>query len=150
MGTKHVVIVGGGFAGVGCAQQLARNHQVHVTLVDQHNYHQFQPLFYQVATSQLAPEDVGFSLGRIFRTSPNLDIKVAEVNAVDPRTRSVSTKEGQDEVGLAITVHKQGQESRTQTRTRRVERCGRRRWSDGYRSGWCLGRYDSFTGADKI
>jgi NADH dehydrogenase len=95
MGTKHVVIVGGGFAGVGCAQRLARNHQVHVTLVDRHNYHQFQPLFYQVATSQLAPEDVGFSLGRIFRKSPNVDIKVAEVNAVDPKARSVSTKEGQ-------------------------------------------------------
>jgi NADH:ubiquinone reductase (H+-translocating) len=95
MGTKHVVIVGGGFAGVGCAQQLAHNHQVHVTLVDRHNYHQFQPLFYQVATSQLAPEDVGFSLGRIFRKSPNVDIKVAEVNAVDPKARSVSTKEGQ-------------------------------------------------------
>ena len=95
MGTKHVVIVGGGFAGVGCAQRLARNHQVHVTLVDRHNYHQFQPLFYQVATFQLAPEDVGFSLGRIFRKSPNVDIKVAEVNAVDPKARSVSTKEGQ-------------------------------------------------------
>ena len=95
MGTKHVVIVGGGFAGVACAEQLARNHDVHVTLVDQHNYHQFQPLFYQVATSQLAPEDVAFSLGRIFRKSPNVDTKVAEVNAIDPKVRSVSTKEGQ-------------------------------------------------------
>src|SRR6516162_3617808 len=95
MGTKHVVIVGGGFAGVACAQQLARNREVHVTLLDQHNYHQFQPLLYQVATSQLAPENVGFSLGRIFRTSTNVDIKVAQVDAVDPKARSVGTKEGQ-------------------------------------------------------
>jgi NADH:ubiquinone reductase (H+-translocating) len=95
MGIKHVVIVGGGFAGVGCAQQLARNHQVHVTLVDQNNYHQFQPLLYQVATSQLAPEDVGFSLGRIFLKSANVDFKMAQVSAVDPKARSVSTKEGQ-------------------------------------------------------
>ena len=86
MGIKHVVIVGGGFAGVGCAQQLARNHEVHVTLVDQHNYHQFQPLLYQVATSQLAPEDVGFSLGRIFHKFTNVDIKMAQVNAVDPNS----------------------------------------------------------------
>jgi len=95
MGIKHVVIVGGGFAGVACAQQLARNNEVHVTLVDQHNYHQFQPLLYQVATAQLAPEDVGFSLGRIFHKSANVDIKMAQVNAVDPKARSVSTKEGQ-------------------------------------------------------
>ena len=95
MGTKHVVIVGGGFAGVGCAQQLARNREVHVTLVDQHNYHQFQPLLYQVATSQLAPENVGFSLGRIFHKSTNVDIKRAQVDAADPKARSVGTKEGQ-------------------------------------------------------
>ena len=102
MGTKHVVIVGGGFAGVGCAQQLARNREVHVTLLDRHNYHQFQPLLYQVATSQLAPENVGFSLGRIFQNSTNVDIKVAQVNAVDPRARSVSTKEGQVYQGYTV------------------------------------------------
>ncbi len=52
---KHrVVIVGGGFAGLGCAQKLADHDDVHVTLIDRNNYHQFQPLLYQVATSQLA------------------------------------------------------------------------------------------------
>jgi len=94
MGTKHVVIVGGGFAGIGCAQHLARSNKVHVTLVDQHNYHQFHPFFYQVATAQLATEDVGFSLGRIFLKSPNVEFKVVEVSAVDPKARSVRTKEG--------------------------------------------------------
>jgi len=92
--TKRVVIVGGGFAGIGCAQQLARHSDVHVTLVDQHNYHQFHPLFYQVATAQLATEDVGFSLSRIFRKAPNVEVKVAEVSAVDPTVRSIRTKEG--------------------------------------------------------
>ena len=54
-GNKHrVVIVGGGFAGLGCAQKLADHDDVHVTLIDRNNYHQFQPLLYQVATSQLA------------------------------------------------------------------------------------------------
>jgi len=92
---KHVVIVGGGFAGVGCAQVLARSGKVRVTLIDQHNYHQFQPLFYQLASSELTPSDVGFSLRKIFRKLPNVDIKLAEVNAVEPKARSVSTKEGQ-------------------------------------------------------
>ena len=91
---KHVVIVGGGFAGVGCANELARSGKVSVTLVDRHNYHQFQPLFYQLATSALAPGDVGFSLRKIFRKSSDIDIKLGEVIAVDPRGRSVNTKEG--------------------------------------------------------
>jgi NADH:ubiquinone reductase (H+-translocating) len=95
MATKNVVIVGGGFAGVGCAQQLARNRKVQVTLLDQHNYHQFQPLFYQLATSQLTPEDIGFSLGRIFQKSINVDIRVAQVTAVDAKAHSVTTKDGQ-------------------------------------------------------
>jgi NADH:ubiquinone reductase (H+-translocating) len=92
---KHVVIVGGGFAGVACANHLARSGKVRVTLVDRHNYHQFQPLFYQLATSQLAARDVGFSLRKIFRKSANIDIKLSEVTAVDPKARSVNTKEGQ-------------------------------------------------------
>ena len=93
--TKHVVIVGGGFAGVGCAQELARSGDVRVTVVDRHNYHQFQPLFYQLATSELTPRDVGFSIRKIFHKSPNVDIKLADVTAIDPKTRSVSTKEGE-------------------------------------------------------
>ena len=55
-GQLHVVIVGGGFAGVGCARRLADRDDVRVTLIDRNNYHQFQPLLYQVATSQLALE----------------------------------------------------------------------------------------------
>ena len=55
---RHVVIVGGGFAGLGCARRLAGRDDIRVTLIDKHNYHQFQPLFYQVATCQLASADV--------------------------------------------------------------------------------------------
>jgi NADH dehydrogenase len=46
----HVVIVGAGFAGLGCAKELAKHADVRVTLIDRHNYHQFLPLLYQVAT----------------------------------------------------------------------------------------------------
>ena len=52
MTKPSVVIVGGGFAGVGCARELAK-HDVPVTLIDRNNYHQFQPLLYQVATGEL-------------------------------------------------------------------------------------------------
>jgi NADH dehydrogenase len=50
---RHVVIVGGGFAGLGCARALARRREVRVTLLDKYNYHQFKPMLYQLATSQL-------------------------------------------------------------------------------------------------
>ena len=64
--STHVVIVGGGFAGLGCARKLAGEDGVHVTLIDQRNYHQFQPLLYQVATSQLAAADIASSLRKTF------------------------------------------------------------------------------------
>jgi NADH dehydrogenase len=92
---KHVVIVGGGFAGLGCALELVRSGAVRVTLLDRHNYHQFQPLFYQLATSQLSVRDVSFSLRRVFRNQPNIDIKLVEVNKVDPQNLTVGTKEGE-------------------------------------------------------
>ena len=66
-GGPHVIVVGGGFAGVGCVKRLARETDVRVTLIDRHNYHQFQPLLYQVATSQLASSDIAFSLRKLFR-----------------------------------------------------------------------------------
>ena len=52
--TTRVVIVGGGFAGVACARELAKHDDVHVTLIDRNDYHQFQPLLYQVAASRMS------------------------------------------------------------------------------------------------
>jgi NADH:ubiquinone reductase (H+-translocating) len=101
---RHVVIVGGGMAGLGCARQLARHDQVRVTLIDQHNYHQFQPLLYQVATSQLAPSDVAFDVRKLFRDHPNVDVKMAEVTAVDPAARSVRTADGGSWTGDGVVL----------------------------------------------
>ena len=103
-GRKHVVVVGGGFAGVGCARKLAKHDAVRVTLIDRNNYHQFQPLLYQVATSQLAPDDIAYSLRKLFHGKPNLDVKLAEVAEVDPATRTVTAADGQTWTGDAIVI----------------------------------------------
>src|SRR5689334_6041510 len=90
----EVVIVGGGFAGVACARGLAKRPNVHVTLIDRNNYHQFQPLLYQVATSQLASSDIAYSLRKLFAHVPNVEVKLAEVDAVDLDARTVQTTDG--------------------------------------------------------
>jgi NADH dehydrogenase len=102
--STHVVIVGGGFAGVGCAKKLAGEEGVHVTLIDQRNYHQFQPLLYQVATSQLAAADIAASLRKTFHKHDNVDVKLAKVTGVDPLTHSVTTAEGESYTGDVLVL----------------------------------------------
>ena len=80
----HVVIVGGGFAGLGCARRLAKSGDVQVTLIDKNNYHQFQPLLYQVATAELASSNVATSLRQSLRGHANVNVKMAEVMVADP------------------------------------------------------------------
>ena len=80
----HVVIVGGGFGGVGCARELAEHDDVRVTLIDRNNYHQFQPLLYQVATSQLASSDIAYSLRKLFRDDQTSTSSSARSTRVDP------------------------------------------------------------------
>jgi NADH dehydrogenase len=88
-GITRVVVVGGGFAGVACAKRLADEPRAHVTLVDSRGYHQFQPLLYQIATAELAPEDIRFDLTKTFSHRANVDVRAAEVVSVDPQAGSV-------------------------------------------------------------
>jgi NADH:ubiquinone reductase (H+-translocating) len=90
----HVVILGGGFGGVGCARELAKHDDVRVSLVDRNNYHQFQPLLYQVATSQLAPSDIAYSLRKLFLDDQDVDVVLGEVASVDLAGHAVTTTEG--------------------------------------------------------
>src|SRR5215470_3603956 len=92
---KHVVIVGGGFAGLACARKLAKSDDVRVTLLDKNNYSQFLPLLYQLATAQLATDDVAASLRQSVLGHTNVEVKMVEVTAVDPTTRTVTTRDGQ-------------------------------------------------------
>jgi NADH dehydrogenase len=90
---KSAVVVGGGFAGVACAQELGK-HGVEVTLVDRNNYHQFQPLLYQVATGMLGTSDIARPLRGIFRKEENVDVKRADVSEIDVATKTVHTTDG--------------------------------------------------------
>lgn len=77
----HVIVVGGGFAGLNCVRQLSGT-SVDVTLIDRHNYHLFQPLLYQVATAALEPADISGPLRQLLR-APNVDVLMGEVERVD-------------------------------------------------------------------
>jgi NADH dehydrogenase len=94
-GPTRVVVIGGGFAGVACARRLAASKDVHVTLIDKNDYHQFQPLLYQVATSMLAEGDIAYPLRKIAAEFDGFDTKRAEVVAIDPVTRTVTTRRGE-------------------------------------------------------
>src|SRR5215470_9017257 len=91
--TPHVAIVGAGFGGLGVAEQL--DHvPVEVTLIDQHNYHTFQPLLYQVATSLLNAEDVGAPVRSIFRHQENVTFRMATVTGVDVPGHKIQLQDG--------------------------------------------------------
>ncbi len=88
------IIVGGGMAGVACASELADN-DVQVTLIDRHNYTQFQPLLYQVASSQLPAEDVARPLATAFKAKPSVTTVRSEITGIDPVARTVTTSDGE-------------------------------------------------------
>jgi NADH dehydrogenase len=89
----HVVIVGAGFGGLGVAEQLA-HVPVDVTLIDRHNYHTFQPLLYQVATSLLNAEDVGAPVRSMFRHQENVTFRMATVMGIDVPGREIQLEDG--------------------------------------------------------
>jgi NADH dehydrogenase FAD-containing subunit len=84
----HVVVVGGGFAGIAATRGL-RNARCRVTLIDRHNYHLFQPLLYQVATAALSPADIATPIRSLFRHQENVRVRLDEVTGVDLATREV-------------------------------------------------------------
>ena len=85
---KHVVIIGAGFGGIQAARAFA-NQPVRITLVDRHNYHLFQPLLYQVATSGLSADEIAYPIRAIFQKQHNLEFKLGEVTAIDPQNNTV-------------------------------------------------------------
>jgi NADH dehydrogenase len=90
---KRIVIVGGGFGGLQLAQKLIHS-DYQIVLIDKNNYHQFQPLFYQVATSGLEPSSISFPFRKIFQKSKNIIIRIAEVVQVIPDKNQLETTVG--------------------------------------------------------
>lgn len=90
---ERIVIVGGGFAGLLLAKKLLKaNYQV--VLIDKNNYHQFQPLFYQVAMAGLEPSSIAFPLRKFFQGSTNVFIRVTEVTAIEYDKKRLQTPLG--------------------------------------------------------
>ena len=95
MDQKHVVIVGGGFAGLAAAKRLANKPSVRVTLIDRRNHHLFQPLLYQVAMAGLSPAEIAAPIRSILSGAKNVRVECSAVKSVDPKRNVVVTDQGE-------------------------------------------------------
>lgn len=85
-----VVIIGGGFAGLQLAKKLTKA-DLKVILVDKQNHHQFQPLFYQVASGRLEPSSISFPFRKIFQKSKNVDFRMSDIIKIFPEENKILT-----------------------------------------------------------
>ncbi len=90
---KRVVIVGGGFGGLRLAECLSGD-EFQIVLADRNNYHQFPPLFYQVATAGLEPSSILFPFRKVFQRKKNFYFRMAEVTGIEPERNRVRTTVG--------------------------------------------------------
>lgn len=90
---QRIVILGAGFAGLQLARRL-KGSNFDITLIDQYNFHQFQPLFYQVATARLEPSSVSFPLRKVFQNKANVHIRIAMIEKIDRSEKMVHTNAG--------------------------------------------------------
>lgn len=104
-----VVIVGAGFGGLRLARKLNNKPGFEVVLIDRYNYHQFQPLFYQVATAGLDASNISFPLRKVFQKSKNVRIRLAELKQVMPDQNKVITNS--EEITYDVLVLATGAES---------------------------------------
>jgi len=98
-GQKQVIIVGGGFGGINAAKEFAGRDDIQVILVDQRNYHLFQPLLYQVATAGLNPSDIAVPIRGIFTKAKNISVHLARVDTINLREKFVKAETG-EEIGF--------------------------------------------------
>jgi len=92
---KHILIVGGGFAGINAAKVLGNSKQIKVTLLDRSNHHLFQPLLYQVATAGLSPAEIAAPIRSILSKYSNISVIQGEVTEALPKMKMVVTDIGE-------------------------------------------------------
>ncbi|WP_067146375.1 NAD(P)/FAD-dependent oxidoreductase [Pseudotamlana agarivorans] len=89
----RMVIIGGGFAGVALAKKLSKQ-EVQVVLLDRNNYHNFQPLLYQVSTGGLEPDSIAYPIRKILKNFPNFYFRLADVEFIDTENNELKTNIG--------------------------------------------------------
>jgi NADH dehydrogenase len=92
---KRLLIVGGGFAGLLCAQLLGKRHDLVITLIDKRNFHLFQPLLYQVATGGLSPGDIAAPIRSVLKEFKNIKVRQGKVTDVEPQHKKVVLQSGE-------------------------------------------------------
>lgn len=91
---KRVVIIGAGFGGLKIARDLADSEDFQIVLIDKNNYHQFQPLFYQVATAGLEPSAISFPLRLAFHHYKDVHVRITEVTELRTDSQEIITQLG--------------------------------------------------------
>ncbi len=91
---RKLLIIGGGFAGLECANRLANDEQFQITLVDRTNHHLFQPLLYQVASASLAAPDIARSIRQILADAKNVTVLMDEISSIDTSGKQAAATSG--------------------------------------------------------
>lgn len=98
----HVIIIGCGFAGLKLARSLVNKEGIDVLLIDKNNYHQFQPLFYQVATAGLDASNISFPLRKVFQKAKNVKLRIASLLEVKKAENKIVTDIGEFEYDVLV------------------------------------------------
>ena len=91
---KHILIVGGGFAGINLIKSLKNDKRFRITLVDKNNYHFFPPLIYQVATSFIEASNISYPFRKLFSENKNVKFHMGSLLRVNPESRTIDTDTG--------------------------------------------------------
>ena len=97
-----VIIVGGGFGGLKLARKLSNKKGIEVLLIDKFNYHQFQPLFYQVATAGLDASNISFPLRKAFQHSRNIRIRITDLKEIVAAENKIITGTGEERYDILV------------------------------------------------